>query len=376
MKQTRIHLEWCETPVRRFRTGVSLHSHTLHSQESLDFIYRLARRVSWIRWALARGEAQYRERHASRLDLARAWWTPPCSSYDAWVLERNQIENRLQLAALVSLTDHDTIDAPLALRALESCRHIPVSLEWTVPFGSTFFHLGVHNLNASTASQVFGELRDITAARPTPDLAQILHSLAKAPDTLIVFNHPCWDESGIGADRHAELVAYFIRRYGQFLHALELNGLRPWKENKRVLDMAHSLGKPIVSGGDRHALEPNTVLDLTNAATFAEYVDQVRNGRTDVLVTHPYREPFGLRILRSLEEILQDHEGHGRGWRAWSDRVFYRCDDGSVRSLTQLFPGRFPGAVQLFVKSIGLVRHLGVHRAFRWLMAWQQEFAL
>jgi len=167
-------------------------------------------------------------------------------------------------------------------------------------------------------------------------------SLSQTKDTLIVFNHPCWDESGIGREQHLQLAAEFARNHAPFIHALELNGLRPWNENREVFRLAHALEKPVVSGGDRHALEPNAVLDLTNAASFAEFVEQVRAGRTDVLVTDQYREPFPLRILQSLEEVLQDYEGHGRGWRRWSDRVFYRCDDGIVRPLTTLFANGVP----------------------------------
>lgn len=133
MNQTRVHFEWCENPVRQFRTGVSLHSHTLHSRETLDFIYRLTDRIVCIRWILKQGEARYRLRHGRSLDLERAWWTPPCAPRDAWFIEKNQIEQRLQRSALVSLTDHDSIEAPLSLRALESCRNVPLSFEWTVP---------------------------------------------------------------------------------------------------------------------------------------------------------------------------------------------------------------------------------------------------
>jgi hypothetical protein len=143
-----------------------------------------------------------------------------------------------------------------------------------------------------------------------------------------------------------------------------------------VMQMAGGLAKPVVSGGDRHALEPNAVVDLTNAATFPEYVEQVRSGRTDVLVTNQYREPFVLRILQSLEEILQDYDDHARGWRRWSDRVFYRCDDGVIRSLTELFPDGMPSPVQVFVKAVALIRDCGVRRRFRNMLPREQEFAL
>lgn len=376
MKHTRIHLEWYGTPARQFRTGLSLHSHTLHSKETLSFIYRLANRIAPLRKIMQHGEARYRALHGSPLDLKRAWWTPPIAPRDAWLLEKNHIERRLQLNPLVSLTDHDDIEAPLGLRVLEEFRDLPISFEWTVPYGPTFFHLGVHNLVPDTARKVVSALLNLTATKRTADLASLLQTVSNNPETLIVFNHPCWDESGIGRENHLSVAEHFVRTYGQFIHALELNGLRPWKENRQVLRMASDLNKPIVSGGDRHALEPNAILDLTNAATFSEFVEQVRSGWTNVFITNAYREPFGLRILQGIEEVLQDHDNHGRGWRQWSDRVFYHCDDGIVRSLTELFPRRLPGAVQLFVNSIALSRYHGFRRTFRFAFSRQDEFAL
>ena len=48
---------------------------------------------------------------------------------------------------MVSITDHDDINAPMLLRSLESALGaIPVSVEWTVPFHETSFHIGIHNL--------------------------------------------------------------------------------------------------------------------------------------------------------------------------------------------------------------------------------------
>ena len=42
-------------------------------------------------------------------------------------------------------------------------------------------------------------------------------------------------------------------------------------------------------------------------------------------------EPFALRILQNIEEILSDQPNHALGWRRWNDRTFYRYDDGSIR---------------------------------------------
>ena len=57
----------------------------------------------------------------------------------AWKLEKSQIENILGNEALVSLTDHDNIDAGLHLSVLDETRHCPLSVEWTVPYLANIF---------------------------------------------------------------------------------------------------------------------------------------------------------------------------------------------------------------------------------------------
>ena len=229
MNLTKLHFECNGNAARRFRTAVSLHSHTLHSRETLSFIGRLAKRVGPIRAALVRGEAKYQSVHGSPLDLARAWWTPPATPREAWALEKGHIERRFNLHALVSLTDHDDIEAPLGLRVLDECRDLPISVEWTVPYGPTFFHLGVHNLTSGSARERMCELARFTERGGSADVAPLLESLSEIKDTLLVFNHPCWDESGVGREQHLKLAEEFARKHLHFIHALELNGLRPWR---------------------------------------------------------------------------------------------------------------------------------------------------
>lgn len=351
----RVALQWnADPPRRRFRTGVSLHSHTLHSRECLDFIYKAARRVPVLAAAMRQGERRYEKIHGTQLDLTRAWWTPPLAPHDAFKLERDQVRD-LGLDALVSLTDHDDIEAPVSLQLLEECRQVPISLEWTVPFGPTFFHFGIHNLAPAEARMFFEEM---DGYRKNPDeslLGDILIELAARPRTLLVFNHPLWDETGIGREAHVEYARAFLRRHGRHIHAMELNGLRPWRENRHVLAFAAGAGKPLISGGDRHTLEANSMLNLTNAATFAEFAEEVRAGWSDVLILNHYRQSHGLRILHGLVDALHTYERHPHGWKLWSDRAFYACDDGRVRSLTELFGSGTPFPVAVFVRGMRFI---------------------
>lgn len=371
-----LHLQWKNaTAVGRFRTGVSLHSHTLHSRESLDFIYHAASRAPLLRAVIRQGADAYRKRHGQMLDLARGWWTPPLGAHDAWLLETSQIQ-ALDRNAIVSLTDHDNIDAPVSLQVLDECSGTPISVEWTVPFGPTFFHLGVHNLPASNA-RAFSAAMDCHRQNPQEaELGELLTALASMPGVLIVFNHPLWDERGIGQSAHRRFVIEFLRRCGAAVHALELNGMRTWSENRGVIALARDWHKPVISGGDRHAIEPNALLNLTNAETFGEFAQEIREGWSNVLILRHYREPYALRIFHNMVDVLRTYERHANGWTRWSDRVFYLWHDGHARPLTELFGNGTPGAVKLFVSAMQLAAEPRVQRFLRGAFTSPEEVTL
>ena len=163
MSQSSISYLWREPEAAKgFTTGVSLHSHTNQSKETLDFISELSKD-----WRLLQPVMRWAERRCKRLtgidpDYARSYWTPPLTPSLAFDLERRQIEEKLQIR-LVSLTDHDDINAPMLLRTVAASRQIPVSVEWTVPFGATAFHLGIHNLPSAMGAEWMRALAELTA---------------------------------------------------------------------------------------------------------------------------------------------------------------------------------------------------------------------
>jgi hypothetical protein len=348
---------------RRFRTGVSLHSHTLHSRESLAILYRLAAHSPLLTAGVRLIEREFLRATGKPVDLNRAWWTPPLAPLQAWRIERAHIE-AAGLSPIVSITDHDNIDAPMSLRVLDECRSVPVSLEWTVPFENIFFHLGVHNLPHPNAAALMARFERYTAAS-AGNLADLLDAVAQCPDSLVILNHPYWDETGIGAVAHEAALRRFVLRYGQFIHAVELNGLRPWPENKRVLSFAQSIDRPLVSGGDRHGTEPNTVLNLTQATGFGDFAEEIRSGRSNVLITARYREPHALRMLHNFEVMAGDIENHAHAWCHWSERVFYQNDNGDVESLKQVLGGRVPRVLNAPFSLLKLLSVPGMRRAMR-----------
>src|SRR5438067_2223385 len=164
MIQSSISYLWRESEgARGFTTDVWRSSHIDKSKENHGFISELSK--DWnvlqpvIRWA----ERRCRRFTGINPDYARSYWTPPLTPRLAFDLERRQIEEKLQLSALVSLTDHDDIQAPMLLRTVAASRHIPVSVAWTVPFGETAFHLGVHNLPSAAGAAWMKRLAVFTA---------------------------------------------------------------------------------------------------------------------------------------------------------------------------------------------------------------------
>jgi hypothetical protein len=360
---------------RFFRTGVSLHSHTLHSREYLSSITPYLDRIRWLAW-LARREAR---RHGlddiPRAELSRAWWTPPLAPRDAWALEKTQIECALQKSALVSITDHDNIEAAAELRAASESRDTPVSLEWTVPYGGSWFHFGVHNLPPEGARFLVESMRRYTEGGPEELLAGLLHTVSVFPDTLLVLNHPLWDVEAAGPETHRLALGRLLARHGRWIHALEFNADRPWCENRETLEMGRASGLPVVGGGDRHGCHASPVLNLTDAADFAGFAQEVRAGRSVIALLPRLRESRKLRLFETACDVLRDHPGHARGWVRWTDRVFYPRPGGGIASLSELWGRRQPGAVRSFVNLMGLLRAQTVRPALRWALA-EKEAAL
>ena len=97
-----IHLCWKDPDSpSRFKTGVSLHSHTSCSEESLDIVPRYTAKVPYLGRAIRAQQKRYQEIHGKPLDWAQAYWTPPLSPHLAYEVECRQIK-RYGLKPLVS----------------------------------------------------------------------------------------------------------------------------------------------------------------------------------------------------------------------------------------------------------------------------------
>jgi hypothetical protein len=358
-----------------FRCGVSLHSHTNQSHETLDFLAKWGNQHPWMSNLLTRLEQRSERIHGMRIDYAASYWTPPMTPRLSFDLESSQIE-KLDLEPMVSITDHDNITAPMLLRTITSARRIPVSVEWSAPYGEQSFHLGVHNLPSAKATEWMETLADYTAnPSESPDgrLTEILRALDAEPNVLVVFNHPMWDLYLIGKERHQFLVNEFLKINGAYLHALELNGLRNWEENRAVRWLAERWNMLLISGGDRHGVEPNANLNLTNAASFTEFVHEVRREKkSDVLFMPQYAEPWKHRLLQSTIDAIRHYPEFPQGSRTWDERVYHPDANGVARPLSELWLNQQPPRVMSFLlAAVQLMGAAPVSGGLR--MAWSES---
>jgi hypothetical protein len=377
MAKSSISYLWCDQHAAKgFRSGVSLHSHTNQSKETLSFIANMGSRHHFWRLLLARMERRSEANHGVRVNYTAAYWTPPLTPKLAFDLEKTQIE-KLDVAPMVSITDHDNIKAPMLLRTVPSARQIPVSVEWSAPYGGVQdFHIGIHNLPSARATEWMATLEQFTAHPDDESLSDILASLNDEPNVLVVFNHPMWDLFMVGKEKHAALVDRFLERNSRFFHALELNGLRHWDENRAVRQLAEAWKMLLISGGDRHGVEPNANINLTNATSFTEFVHEVRyERRSRVLFMPQYAEPWKHRILRSTIDAIRNYPEFPQGSRTWDERVYHPDAKGVDTPLSELWPsGSAPWQMSW---GLALVRLLGQRPVSSGLrMAWSESHEL
>ncbi len=371
LRQTKLHIIRKQQDLSdRAKTGVSLHCHTEYSQEMLDFVPHYAEKLPSIAYFWRKERDRYLEREGRAIDLSTAYWSPPLTPQMVYNIEKKQIHDA-NLESFVSLTDHDHISGNLTIKEERPGKAVPISLEWTVPFEYGYFHLGVHNLPKDRAVDLTTTLLDYTfneEAQTSECLNELFAMLNEIPQVLIILNHPIWDIEMVGAERHAILLKNFLRAHGRWIHALEINGFRSWSENKAVIELAEAHGMPIATGGDRHGCMPNTVINLTDASTFEEFVDEIRvEKRSQVALMPEYERPLHSRQLQSFSEILSHYPDFADHRRRWFDRVFFDRGDGQgvVPLSSHGWDRGGPAWLRIAVRTLGLLGSPVMRPVFR-----------
>ena len=183
------------------------------------------------------------------------------------------------------------------------------------------------------------------------------NSGSQLPHVLIVFNHPMWDLYSVGADLHVQLVNGFLRENHEWIHAIELNGLRNWGENRLALRLAEQWGIVPISGGDRHGLEPNANINLTNAQCFDQFVHEIRNEElSKILFMAQYAQPLKHRILQSAVDAVNYYPDFPQGAQRWDQRVYHPDAHGVLQPLAAMWPdGSAPRAMRWGVALVLLM---------------------
>jgi hypothetical protein len=162
-------------------------------------------------------------------------------------------------------------------------------------------------------------------------ILELFAELTATPGVLVVFNHPLWNFYNIPADRFMYELTRFLESGNRYVHAFELNGMRSHAENRAALRLASEWDQLMISGGDRHGCEPNASINLTNAADFAEFVAEVREGRQSTVMVMPqYAAPLCWRLYRNFTHVIAEYPGHPEGRRRWDERTFHPDKKGAV----------------------------------------------
>ena len=173
----------------------------------------------------------------------------------------------------------------------------------------------------------------------------------------IVFNHPIWDLYRVGQDVHINAVTEFLRENRSWIHAIELNGLRDWNENRSAVRLAERWDMPLISGGDRHGLEPNANINLTDADCFNEFVHEIRDDRVSrILFMEQYTQPLKQRILQSAVDAVSHYPHFPEGTQRWDERVYHPDRCGVPQPLAALWPdGTAPRAIRVGIALVLLM---------------------
>lgn len=197
--------------------------------------------------------------------------------------------------SIVTLTDHDSIDAAEALRKYPD---FFLSEEVTVhmPTG-TQIHLGVYGIT---------EKDHVEISRRRDDFIALLMYLTEHK-IFFSLNHVF---SSLTGRRDIEDFDWFA----SYIPALEVRNGQMWQAaNQRALHLASKLGKAFVAGSDSHTLSgvARTFTEMPGARTVEEYLAGLRAGRGIVHGQHGSYAKLTMDIFNFIGRVLKDNPAAG-----------------------------------------------------------------
>jgi hypothetical protein len=300
----------CPDPAREFGYAVSMHNHSCHSVENLSFLNQVAK-LSFMRPFRGILQSAFGLGGVSNLNYRDIIYNPPYTPEDVYTMESAAVAPLGFSGVHLAITDHDEFaGGPALLRSRpDLAARIAISEEVSMWYHGHLFHLGVSGLPEDGIDETHARIQAAARAERHDELFETL----SASGCLVVLNHPLvyWKKGPENIP-----VADLLTRYGWAIHALEVNGMRRKEENDRVLELARQWRKPVVGGGDSHLLVAGSILCVSKAASFAEFIAEVKDGHSVPLIKNEYFAPLRwklfLRVLYFMSRYRQIAKFHGQ----------------------------------------------------------------
>jgi hypothetical protein len=120
----------------------------------LDFVPVYARKMPIIAQFWRKEREKYAKKEGNAPDFSNAYWSPPLTAEKVFDIEKGQI-NQAGLDAIVSITDHDSIDGNLKLNTeTENRGRHPSRSNGPFRLNTATFIVGVHNLPKDNAVEL------------------------------------------------------------------------------------------------------------------------------------------------------------------------------------------------------------------------------
>jgi predicted metal-dependent phosphoesterase TrpH len=293
----------CSHPDREFGNAVSLHNHSCHSVEKLAALNQVVK-LGFMRPLSGVLQRSFGLGGVPNLNYAEITYNPPYTPEDVFQMESAAAAHWGFNGVHLTITDHDEFAGSLELlrgRADLNGR-VAIGEEVSVWYEGHLFHLGVSGLPESGIDETHSRIQAAARGGRHDELFETL----AASGCLVVLNHPlvAWAP---GAE--AIPITDLLTRYGWAIHALEVNGMRRREENDRVLELARQWRKPVVGGGDSHLLVASSIVSLSRAASFKDFIAEVKDGHAVPFVTPNYFAPLNwklfLRVLFFMSRYRQ-----------------------------------------------------------------------
>lgn len=99
----------------------------------------------------------------------------------------------------------------------------------------------------------------------------------------------------------------------------------------------------------------------------------MRVGRQSTVLFMPqHREPMRYRIVQTMWDIMRYYPDHPDR-RKWSNRIFFRDEDGTAKAVSTFFNGNQPAIVKQFSSLIRLVDSSSVRKVLRTALVGGEE---